>query len=70
MIDSLYIIGEDKQIIIEKHWKSIIERSVLEPFYVSLKSCVSSSVRIYWDLGYFRRTFLPSSKTVIMFFSW
>ena len=43
MIDSLFIIGEDKQIIIEKHWKSIIERSVLEPFYVSLKSCVSSS---------------------------
>lgn len=70
MIDSLFIIGEDKQIIIEKHWKSIVERSVLEPFYVSLKSCVSSSVGIQWDLGYFRRMFPPSLKTVITFFSW
>ena len=70
MIDSLFIIGEDKQIIIEKHWKSIIERSVLEPFYVSLKSCVSSNVGIQWVWGYFRRTFPQSLKTVITFSSW
>ena len=44
MIDSLFILGEDKQIIIEKHWKNIVRREVLEPFYAKLTACVNSDV--------------------------
>ena len=46
MIDSLFTLGEDKQVIIEKHWKGVIERSALEPFYVALATCVTSNVGI------------------------
>ncbi|KAM7453931.1 hypothetical protein BLSTO_05316, partial [Blastocystis sp. subtype 1] len=42
MIDSLFILGEDKQIVIEKHWKSIVDRSVLEPFFAALSESVDS----------------------------
>ena len=44
MIDSLFILGEDKQIVIEKHWKGIVGREVLEPFYSSLTTYVNSDV--------------------------
>ena len=44
MIDSLFILGEDKQIVIEKHWKGIINRSVLDPFYSSLNEFIDSYV--------------------------
>ena len=44
MIDSLFILGEDKQIVIEKHWKSIVDRSVLEPFFSALSESVDSNV--------------------------
>ena len=37
MIDSLFVLGEDKQIVIEKHWKQTVDRGVLEPFYVALR---------------------------------
>ncbi|KAK8827162.1 adaptor protein complex 3, subunit mu 1 [Blastocystis sp. ATCC 50177/Nand II] len=43
MIDSLFILGEDKQIVIEKHWKSIVDRSVLEPFFAALSESVDST---------------------------
>ena len=45
MIDSLFILGEDKQIIIEKHWKGIVRREVLESYYSSLSECINSDVR-------------------------
>ena len=34
--------GEDKQIVIEKHWKQTVDRGVLEPFYVALRKYVDS----------------------------
>ena len=46
MIDSLFILGEDKQIVIEKHWKSIVDRSVLEPFFTALSESVDSMVLV------------------------
>lgn len=45
MIDSLFILGEDKQIVIEKHWKGIVGREVLEAYYSSLSECINSDVR-------------------------
>lgn len=45
MIDSLFILGEDKQIVIEKHWKGIVGREVLESYYSSLSECINSDVR-------------------------
>ena len=44
MIDSLFILGEDKQIVIEKHWKGIVGREVLESSYSALTTCVNSDV--------------------------
>ena len=52
MIDSLFVLGEDKQIVIEKHWKQTVDRSVLEPFYVALRKYVDSDVRIYIAVYY------------------
>ncbi|CBK24631.2 uncharacterized protein [Blastocystis hominis] len=43
MIDSLFVLGEDKQIVIEKHWKQTIDRSVLEPYFAALAKYVDSN---------------------------
>ena len=40
MIDSLFVLGEDKQIVIEKHWKQTIDRCVLEPYFAALAKYV------------------------------
>ena len=66
MIDSLFILGEDKQIIIEKHWKNIVRREVLEPFYTKLTACVNSDVIVYQVVKLFYRISLLSSKAAIM----
>ena len=65
MIDSLFIIGEDKQIIIEKHWKSIVERSVLEPFFSALSESVDSNVNLSHVPVILRRMCLPFWKATI-----
>ena len=66
MIDSLFILGDDRQIIIEKHWKGVINRSTLEPFYVALKNCVSSVVGIHICSYLIPRMFPLSSRVVIV----
>ena len=62
MIDSLFILGEDKQIVIEKHWKQTIDRSVLEPYFAALAKYVDSNVWIHFGRRYVSRIFLPFWK--------
>ena len=62
MIDSLFILGEDKQIVIEKHWKQTIDRSVLEPYFAALAKYVDSNVWIHFGWHYVSRIFLPFWK--------
>ena len=66
MIDSLFVLGEDKQIVIEKHWKQTIERSVLEPYFAALAKYVDSNVWIHFGWHYVYRTFLPFWKVASM----
>ena len=65
MIDSLFILGEDKQIVIEKHWKSIVDRSVLEPFFSALSESVDSNVPLSRLPVILCRMCLPSWKATI-----
>ena len=65
MIDSLFILGEDKQIVIEKHWKSIVDRSVLEPFFAALSESVDSMVSILLAQNSPSRMCRPCSKAAI-----
>ena len=62
MIDSLFVLGEDKQIVIEKHWKQTIDRSVLEPYFAALAKYVDSNVWIHFGWHYVSRIFLPFWK--------
>lgn len=66
MIDSLFILGEDKQIVIEKHWKGIVGREVLEPFYSALTECVNSDVNDILICVIFLRMFHLFSRVVIV----
>ena len=65
MIDSLFILGEDKQIVIEKHWKSIVDRSVLEPFFSALSESVDSNVPLLRLPVILCRMCLPCWKATI-----
>ena len=66
MIDSLFILGEDKQIVLEKHWKGVVGREVLEPFYSALAECVNSDVNDVLIFTLFLRMFHLFSRVVIV----
>ncbi|CAF3776806.1 unnamed protein product [Rotaria sp. Silwood1] len=41
MIDSLFIINETGDAFMEKHWKTVISKSICDYFYEAQKKCVN-----------------------------